>query len=110
MSQQDCLGNSSIHGLNKTNSATIVNERYKGKFVSLKISLLSKGLKFVSTPRGINKALIKEELEAYGRKLRLMWQFRNDEREFSYDPFNKNSKFYPKRKDAAIELYLSRLE
>ena len=123
MSQQDCLGHSSNHGLNKTNSATIVNERYKGKFVSLdvvnlscrnltsnEISLLSKGLKFVPTPRGIKKTLIKEELEAYVRKLILMWHFRNDEREFSYDPFKKKSKFDPKRKDAAIELYLSRLE
>ena len=77
VSQQDCLGHSSNHGLNKTNSATIVNERYKGKFVcpnvvnlaclnltSNEISPLSKGLKFVPTPRGINKAFIKEELEA----------------------------------------------
>ena len=123
MSQQDCLGHSSNHGLNKTNSVTIVNERYKGKFVSPnvvnlscrnltsnEISLLSKGLKFVPTPRGINKGLIKEELEAYGRKLRLMWHFHNDEREFSYDPFKKKSKFDPKRKDAAIELYLSHLQ
>ena len=39
-----------------------------------------------------------------------MWHFRNDEREFSYDPFKKKSKFDPKRKDAAIELYLSHLE
>ena len=46
----------------------------------------------------------------YGRKLRLMWHFRNDERELSYDPLKKKSKFDPKRKDAAIELYLSRLE
>ena len=114
---------SSNHALNKTNSATIVNERYKGKFASPnvvnlscqnltsnEISLLSKGLKFVPTPRGINKVLIKEELEAYGRKLRLMCHFRNDEREFSYDAFKKKSKFDPKRRDAAIELYLSRLE
>ena len=75
---------------------------------SNEISLLSKELKFVSIPRGINKVLIKEELEAYGRKLRLMWHFRNDGREFNYDPFKKKSKFDPKRKDAAIELYLSR--
>ena len=93
---QDCLGHSSSHGLNKTNSAALVDERYKGKFVSPnvvnlprhtltsnEICLHSKVLKFISTPRGINKALIKEELEAYGRKLRLMWHFRNDEREFS---------------------------
>ena len=39
-----------------------------------------------------------------------MWHFRNDERELSYDPFKKKSKFDPKRKDAAIGLYLSRLE
>ena len=77
---------------------------------SNEISLFSKGLKFVPTPRGINKALIKEELEAYGRKLRLMCHFRNDEREFSYHSFQKKSKFDPKRKNAAIELYLSRLE
>ena len=39
-----------------------------------------------------------------------MWHFRNDERELSYDPLKKKSKFDPKIKDAAIELYLSRLE
>ena len=39
-----------------------------------------------------------------------MWHFRNDEREFRYDLFTKKTKFDPKRKDAAIELYLSRLE
>ena len=82
----------------------------KRNSTSNEIFLLSKRLKFVSTPRGINKALIKEKLEAYGRKPRLMWHFRNDESEFSYDPFKKKSKFDLKRKDAAIELYLSRLE
>ena len=51
-----------------------------------------------------------EELEAYGRKLRLMWHFRNDERELSYDPFKKKPKFDLKRKEAAIELYLNHLE
>ena len=120
VSQQDCLGHSSNQGLNKTNSVNNVNERYKGKFVSLnkvklskrnltrnKISLLSKGLKFAPIPRGINKALIKEEREANGRKLRLklrLWDFRNDEREFSYDSFKKKSNVDLKRKDAAIKL------
>ena len=41
VSQQDCLGYSSNHGLNKTNSETIVNERYKGKFVSPNVVNLS---------------------------------------------------------------------
>ena len=85
VSQQVCLGHSSNHGLNKTNAATLVNEKLKGKFVSPnvvnlsrrnltnnEISVLSKGLKFVPTRKGINKALIKEELEVYGRKLRLV--------------------------------------
>ena len=35
-----------------------------------------------------------------------MLHFRYDEREFSYDPLKKKSKFDPKRKDAAIELDL----
>ena len=74
------------------------------------VSPLSKGLKFVPTPKGVNKAHIKEELETYGRKLRLMQHFRNDARGFSYDPLKKKSKFDPKRKQEAIELYLSRLE
>ena len=121
MSQKNCLGHFCNHGLNKTNSATLVNERYEGKFVSPdvvnlsrrnltsnKISLLFTGLKFVPTPRGINKALIKEELEAYGGNC--MWHFHNDEMEFTNDPFKKKSMFDPKRKYAAFELYLSCLE
>ena len=74
------------------------------------ISLLSKGLKFIPTPKHINKARIKEELETYGRKLRLMWHYRNQEREIIINPFKKKSKFNPKRKDAAIKIYLSPLE
>ena len=122
MSQQDCSGHSANNGLNKTNSATLVNERYKGKFVSHvvnfsrrnltsnAISLLSKGLKLVPTTRGVNKALINEELEAFGRRLKLMWHFRNDDREFSYDLCTKQSYFDSKRKDAVIDLYLKCLE
>ena len=56
------------------------------------------------------ETFIKEELGAYDRKLRVMWHFCNDEREFSYEPFKKKSKFDPKGKVAAIELYLSGLE
>ena len=61
-------------------------------------------------PKHINKALIKEELETYGRKIRLMWHCRNEEREITINPFKKKSKFNPKRKDVTIEIYLSRLE
>ena len=63
----------------------IRNNRYDGKFVSAniiklssrhlsknKVSLLSKGLKLVPTPKHIKKAKIKDEIEAYGSKLRIM--------------------------------------
>ena len=43
------------------------------------------------------------------RKLRLMWYFRKDHREPDFNPFKKKSKFNPKW-DAAIEMYLNRLE
>ena len=65
-----------------SNAATLLDGRYEGKFVSPnvinlskrhlskdKISLLSEGLKFIPIPKHINKALTKEELETYGRKL-----------------------------------------
>ena len=39
-----------------------------------------------------------------------MWHYRNQEREIIINPFKKKSKFNPKRKNAAIEIYLSRLE
>ena len=69
-----------------------------------------KGLKFIPTRKHIKKALIKEELETYGRKLRLMWHHRNEEREITINTFKKKSKFNPKRKNTAIDIYLSRLE
>ena len=59
-------------------AVTLLDGRSEGKFVSPnviklsklhlskdEISLLSKGLKFIPTPKHINKARIKEELETY---------------------------------------------
>ena len=104
------------------NSATICNNRYERKSVNAnvinlsrrhlskdEISLLSKGLRFVPTPKHVNRAKIKEEIEVHCRKLRLMWDFRNEHREFDANPFRKKSKCNPKG-DAAIEMYLSRFE
>ena len=104
------------------NSVTIGNNRYQGNFFSAnvinlssrhlsryKISLLSKGLKFVPAPYHINKAKIKEEIEFYGRKLRLIWYFGNDHREFDVNLFKEKFKFNPKG-DVVIEMCLSRLE
>ena len=73
--------------------------------------LLSKGLTFVPTPNRIDKAKLKQELEAFGRKLRLMWDFRNNERIFDCNTkFRPNSTFNPKSKDVIIETYLSSLK
>ena len=59
-----------------TNAATLLDGRYQGKFVSpnivnlssrilnkAEVSLLSKGLQFVPTPKNISLSKIKEELE-----------------------------------------------
>ena len=74
------------------------------------ISVLSKGLQFVPTPKHFNKALLREELENFGGKLRLKWFFCNDEHQFNINPFKQKSKFNPAKNDAAVEFYLSRLE
>ena len=103
------------------NIASQTGVRLDGKFVSKnvinlsrrnlsasEISLLSKGLKFVPTANKIDRAKLKTELEVYGRKLRLMWHFRNDERSFIAD--RPKSSFNPRNKDVIIETYLSCLE
>ena len=53
---------------------------------------------------------MRRELEEYGRKLRLMWHFRKDERTFSTYKFRSKAFFNPRNKDAIIETYLSCLE
>ena len=47
----------------------------------MEISLLSKELKFVPNANKIDLAKLKRELAEYGRKLRLMWHFRYDEKQ-----------------------------
>ena len=49
-------------------------------------------------------------MEAFGRMLRLKWYFRNENKDIHRDMFKAKSKFNPRNKDAAIELYLSSLE
>ena len=77
----------------------------------IQISLLSKGLKFVPSPNRIDKAKLKQELEVFERKLRLMWHFRNDETIFDCNTkFRPKSTFNPKNKNIIIETHLSSLE
>ena len=104
------------------NQALLLENRLKGNFVSknvvnlskrnlndVEISLLSKGLNFVPTFNNIDKAKLKMELEAFGRMLRLKWHFRNESKDIHRDMFKRKSKFNPRNKDGAIELYLSSL-
>ena len=112
-----------LHNHQDSNTASLNKTRLGGKFVSKniinlskrnlswsEISLLSKGLKFVPSANKIDRAKLKRELEEYGRKLRLMWHFRNDKRTFSTDKFRPKSPFNPWNKDAIIQTYLSCLE
>ena len=99
--------------------ASQIGVRLEGKFVSKnginlsrrnlsvsEISLLSKGLKFVPTANKKDRVKLKTELEEYGKKLRLMWHFKNDERSFATDRFRPKSSFNPMNKDVIIETYL----
>ena len=61
-----------------------------------KISSLSKALSFIPTCSNIDKARRKIELEAFGRVFGL---------NFRRDMFKPKSRFNPRNKDAAIELY-----
>ena len=63
------------------------------------------------TSNGIYKTKRKQKLEVFGRKLRLMWHFRNDERIFDCNKkFMPKSTFNRKNKDIIIGTYLSSLE
>ena len=106
-SEQDNIGDGQLKG--KIVSPNFIN--LSTRILSKEeISLLSKGLKFIPIATSVNKVLIKEELEYFGRQLRLLWYFRNEESiNISY-PFKTKSTFNPKGKDATIELYLIRLE
>ena len=104
--------------------------RLKGRFVSGSVvnlsrrelseedmSLLSKGLKFSPTPTDIDKAKLKEDLEAYNRRMRLRWHFRNNTDSDSQDATNNKSNtlrikstWQPPKDDPVLENYLSLLE
>ena len=90
-------------------SKNIINLSGRNLFQS-KISPLPRGMKFIKSANKIDQAKLKGEFEEYGRKLRLILNFRNDEQTFSTDKFRHKSSFNPMNKDAIIETYLSCLE
>lgn len=80
------------------------------------ISLLSKGLKFAPTPPRINRFQLKQDLEAFGRRLRLKeFFYHSDESEDEYNPhrhrFKEKSTWNPPRnRDPALETFLRAME
>ena len=79
-----------------SNAATVLDCRYEGKFVNAKVINLSKDhlskdeISFLS--KGLIKMLIRGELETCCRKLRLMWNYCDEEREITINPFQKKVK------------------
>ena len=71
------------NALKGNNIASQIGVRLEGKFVSKK-------------------------LEEYGKKLRLMWHFRNDERSFVPDRFRPKSSFNPRKKDYLLGRKITR--
>ena len=120
----DSTGNCSEPGTQANDHQDIDTAlRLEGKFVSKnvfnlsrknlsppEISSLSKRLKFVPLPNKIDREKLKGDLEEYGRKLRLMWHFRNDKQTFTAEKFRPKSSFNPRNKDATTETYLNCLE
>ena len=90
-------------------SKNVVN-LFERKVTKAEIWLLSKQLKYVLTSNHIKKGKLKKELEAYGRMLCLKWNVWTDEKDFDRYKFRPKLTFYPRRKDATIEIYLSSLE
>ena len=89
----------------------------EGKFVSnlinfsrrhlckSEISYSFKGLKLLPAANKIDRTMLKSELEEYGRELRLMWIFRENERPLPHERFRPKSTFNPRNKDTVIKTY-----
>ena len=110
-----------VQGVEEDENGRLVGPFVSGSMVNLSrrefseedVSLLSKGLKFSPTPTDIDKAKLKEDLEAYKRRMRLRWHFRNNEEDYVPDEnvnFKPKSTWQPPKDDPVLENYLSLLE
>ena len=78
--------------------------------VQLKFFLYQKDLNFFLTANKIDQAKLKNELEEYGGKNRLMWHFRYDKRVFSQESLKLDLTLNSRKNDAVIETNPSCLE
>ena len=124
-------GNVSTHGNSTSCSKTeqeappANSERIKSYFCSdtvfnlsnkvlseTEISVLEKGLGFVSTPNMINGVDLRRDLNDFIRKMRCKWYFRDKpSKDFSEIPaFRPKSTWKPPVGDPCVELFLSKME
>ena len=80
------------------------------KLCKAEVSFLLRGLQFCFTPNSVDKSVLKEDLEKFGRTSRLKWQYRNDDWTFDSNPFWCKFKFIPSKTDVAIKLSLIHIE
>ena len=89
----------------------------RGRTVTRRDNLLSRGLNFAPQPPRVNRFQLKKDLEAFGCRLRLREFFYNSDSsdDEDYDPeqqrFKENSTWNPpKNRDPALETYLKAVE
>ena len=88
-----------------SNSTNLINGWYKGRLLSpdvvnlwqkalskVEFSLPPKGLKIITTSWNIKITKIKVLLEIFSRIFRLMWHFRKEEQESTFNPLQKKRK------------------
>ena len=73
------------------------------------VSLLSKGLKFCPTPKEIDKAELRADLEEFKRRIRLKWHFK-DNNKTEKQLFRNRSNWQPPKNNLLLENYLSLVE
>eukprot|EP00795_Rhopilema_esculentum_P014500 gene14500-biopygen4278 len=73
------------------------------------VSLLSKGLKFCPTPKEIDKAELRADLEEFKRRMRLKWHFK-DNNKTEKQLFKNRSNWQPPKNNLVLENYLSLVE
>ena len=72
-----------------------IDNIFVGKFVSSNVVNLSSKI-LTKCEISSHKATLKEELEIFGRRLRLLWHLSNEEQTSTFNPFQRKSKFNPK--------------
>ena len=108
MEEQDYSESTNTGGENSQNepnykrAEVTSNGRLKGSFVPGNIANLSNHKLSKAEVSLLDQSILKEDLEKFGKTLKLEWHYINDERNFDPNPFLPKSKFNPCKTDAAI--------